>query len=301
MSDSTPSAPTLRDAATIILAREQNRQLEIYLLRRSTKSGFMGGLFVFPGGVVDAQDRGMSSWQDHIDLSPPRIEQELCDDRFDLESAVAFGVAAIRETLEEAGVMLASCHETDQMNYQHMAALRLENYLPEDWFRTAVQDRGWHLSFSNLGRWSHWITPERMKKRFDTRFFIAFMPENQTCVPDNLETKQGIWLAPRTALEQNLTAQTPLSPPTIVTLTQLSDFDSLSALKAHIRTRSWGSPIAPVLLPSDDGPVIIEPWDPEFAAPDQIRLKDLSKKVLEPGETFSRIWCDRGLWKPVNI
>lgn len=294
------SPPPLRDAATIILARGKNNGLEIYLLRRSSQSGFMGGLYVFPGGVVDAQDRGLDSWQDGIDLTTDQIEASLCDNRFNTESAVAFGVAAIRETLEEAGVLIASEQNKTPQDFEAMAAVRLENNRPDDWFKTRVLSENWTLMFSHLGRWSHWVTPKSMKKRFDTRFFIVLMPENQTCIPDDLETKHGIWLTPKKALEQNLSAKTPLSPPTVVTLTELSAFENLNALKKEMQTRTWGNPIAPVMLTTDSGPVIIEPWDPHFEQPEKIKLTGLQQKVLPPCASFSRIWCDQGIWKPVG-
>lgn len=292
--------PPLRDAATIILAREKNETLEIYLLKRSDQSGFMGGLYVFPGGVVDDQDRGAGTWLPHIDLTDTQLDASLCDSGFTMESAVAFGVAAIRETLEEAGVLIASKKQNTKKSFQEMAALRLQKGLSPDWFQSSIREGNWSLLFSHLGRWSHWITPKRMKKRFDTRFFIVLMPENQTCVPDDHETKEGIWAVPQTALEQNLSGNIPLSPPTVVTLTQLAVFKTLSELKKEMHRRSWGNPIAPVMLPSDDGPVIIEPWDRQFAAPDTIDLSDLPQKVLPPGAPFSRIWCDKGMWKPVK-
>ncbi len=300
MTNPIKSPPPLRDAATVILVREKNKELEVYLLKRSTKSGFMGGLYVFPGGVVDDQDRGYTDWQPCIDLSACQIEQQLCNDNFHIESASAFSVAAIRETLEEAGVLIASEKSKTKEAFDLMASRRLEKDLSQDWFKSAIEKKKWILSFSNLGPWSHWITPKRMKKRFDTRFFIAFMPENQICVPDNLETKHGIWLPPLTALKQNLTTKTPLSPPAVVTLTHLLKFNTLEKLKQEIQYRSWGEPIAPIMIPSDNGPVIIEPWDPEFESKKIIDLTNLADKVLDPGASFSRIWCDQGVWKPVR-
>jgi len=260
----------------------------------------MDGMYVFPGGTVDEQDRRLSDWQNSIDLSKSRIEQLLCNDTFNAEAALAFGVAAIRETLEEAGVFIASSKGKTLGDFEQMASLRMEKGLLKDWFKPRIQTENWILLLSSLGCWSHWISPKNMKKRFDTRFFISIMPDNQTCEPDNIETKHGIWLTPKDALEQNLTAQTPLSPPTVVTLTQLSKFSDLAELKKEIHTRSWGKPISPIMLPSDKGPFIIEPWDPEFHIPDRINFMDFDKKILEPGVYFSRIWCDNGIWKPVG-
>ncbi len=292
--------PPLRDAATVVLVQEANSRLEIYLLKRSTKSGFMGGLYVFPGGHVDEQDKGLENWKPYIDFSADQIEKNLSDQNFPIEKALSFSIASIRETLEEAGVFIASKINQTQNDYDDFAKLRLNRDLSPSWFKDKIIEDNWTLSLSNLGKWSHWITPELMKKRFDTRFFVAFMPENQACVPDNMETEHGIWLTPQKALEQNLKGVIPLSPPTIVTLTQLSEFKTLEAFKAEMKTHTWKDPIAPRLVPSRKGPVILEPWDDECNTDKTIDMSDIEKKVLPPGSAFSRIWCDKGLWKPVR-
>ncbi len=291
----------MRQASTVILVREKNDALEVYLLRRSTKSGFMGGLYVFPGGVVDPDDNGIDDWIPHIDLDYRQMENQVGGSNISNEDALGFGIAAIRETLEESGVLIASVKNKIQKNIDDIAAYRLNENLPKSWFKTKIMDENWTLSFSSLGRWSHWITPKLMKKRFDTRFFIVLMPENQTCVPDNMETKHGIWFTPKDALEQNLETKIPLSPPTVVTLTQLSDFKNLRELKLEIKNRSWGEPISPRLVPSPAGPVIIEPWDSMWDSNCEIDTLNLQDKVLPPGSKFSRIWCDKGVWKPVGL
>ena len=293
--------PPLRDAATIILVREKNDQLETYLLRRSTQSGFMGGLFVFPGGTVDEQDRDIDFWQSHIDLSLAEIENRLCTPHFKIKDAIAFSTAAIRETLEEAGVLIASANDKSNTDFQAMADRRLEKDLDKHWFKNSIHSSNWTLLFSSLGGWSHWITPEKMKKRFDTRFFIVVMPENQTCAPDNLETSQGIWITPINALEKNLTEEVPLSPPAVVTLTHLLKYPTMADLEAEMVSHSWGDPIAPVLYPTDNGPVIVEPWDPQFGSKDKLDFTGLDQKVLPASTPFSRIWCDKGIWKPVDL
>jgi len=292
--------PPLNEAATVILARETNRLLEIYLLKRSTKSGFMGGLYVFPGGHVDEQDQGLDDWMPFIDLSSEMIESHLGGHNFSIDAALRFGIASIRETLEEAGVLLASGEDKTQTDVNAFASFRLKRDLDPSWFKRKISEADWKLSLSSLGKWSHWITPKLMKKRFDTRFFVAFMPENQTCVPDNMETKHGIWLTPQKALEQNLTGEVPLSPPTLVTLTQMLKFKTCDDLKAEMETHAWGAPIAPRLAPSPFGPVILEPWDEACGTDSEIDMTNIESKVLPPGSDFSRIWCDKGLWKPVS-
>ncbi|MDM8544787.1 NUDIX hydrolase [Desulfococcaceae bacterium HSG9] len=291
----------LRKAATIILVREKNNTLEVYLLKRSAKSSFMGGLYVFPGGVVEQEDFGIESWIPHIDLSRDMIEKQLGGDTLSADDILGFSIAAIRETLEEAGVLIASANGRPTQDSDRIARYRLKKDLPNDWFRVKIAQEHQTLSLSELGRWSHWITPELMKKRFDTRFFIVFMPEGQICVPDNLETENGIWLPPLAALEQNLKTEIPLSPPTLATLTQLLKFNKSNQLKQEIRNRSWGMPIAPRLAPTSNGPVILEPWDPDWDSDKKIDTSDFLNKVLPAGSRFSRIWCDKGIWKPISV
>jgi len=301
MTDQKKSPPPLRQASTVILLRERNKALEVYLLRRSTKSGFMGGLYVFPGGVADSEDFGFDAWAPHIDMEQDQIVKQLGGETFPMVDVIGFSIAAIRETLEEAGVFIASGIGKTKRDVKDICSFRLNRNLPKSWFRTKIMQEDWTLSFSSLGRWSHWITPKLMKKRFDTRFFIVFMPKDQTCVPDNMETKHGIWLTPQAALEQNLEKKVPLSPPTLVTLTQLMKFHNFQQLKSEMQIRPWGDPIAPRLVPSSNGPVIIEPWDPMYDTDEKIDMSNLSEKVLPACSNFSRIWCDKDVWKPVGI
>lgn len=264
------------------------------------KSGFMGGLYVFPGGTVDNADAGIDAWSPYVDLTPEQIEHQLGDSTLLKEDALGFGIAAIRETLEESGVLMASGVGKTPKDFEDICTCRLQKDLPKSWFKTRIMEEKWTLSLSSLGRWSHLITPKLMKKRYDTRFFIALMPENQTCVPDNMETQDGFWLTPQSALEKNLDKKIPLSPPTVLTLTQMLKFKTFDALEQEFKNRVWGAPIAPRLVPSTKGPVILQPWDPQYESDCTIETPGLSNKVLPPGAWFSRIWCDKGIWKPVS-
>ncbi len=290
----------LRNASTVILARKNQNGFEIYLLQRSIKSGFMGGLYVFPGGVADPDDFDTDFWTSRIDLSPEQIEQKLGGPSFSWEQALGFSIAAIRETLEESAVFLAQDTEKRRTELEEIRSFRLCPDLPRSWFKTWVAQKNWVLCPGHLKRWSHWITPESMKKRFDTRFFMAFMPPGQTCTTDNRETVNGIWISPSKALEQNLTSETPLSPPTIVTMTQLNRFDTFDELRSACTARTWAGPITPRLVRTHKGPVIIEPWDPMWDKESIIDAENLASRVLAPGSDFSKIWCDNGIWKPVR-
>ncbi len=260
----------------------------------------MGGYHVFPGGTLDPEDTGAKTWAPHIDLTPQQIAQQLGDKRLSNFEALDYGIAAIRETLEESGVLLATGKNKSSKEYESISRQRLEKGLPKTWFNEKVHNDKWILSFSLLFRWSHWITPEQMKSRYDTRFFVARMPADQTCLPDNHETQDGLWLTPQSALKQNLAEIIAISPPTLATLTQMSKFKTFEALMQALPDRVWGEPIMPRVVSAPDGPVILEPWDPFYDSKADIEIQDPSNKVLPPGKWFSRIWRDGHIWKPIG-
>lgn len=299
MTDKKIEEKPIRPASSVILVREHEEAFQVYLLKRSSKSGFMGGLYVFPGGVVDAEDRDVNVWEENIDLELDQVETKL-GNGMECEDICGFSVAGIRETLEEAGVFLAEEKGKSKEDFSHICRVRLKSNLTKSWFRDQVIEGNWTLAISSLHRWSHWITPKLMKKRFDTRFFMVEMPKGQECLPDNRETEQGMWLTPEQALTDNLSGQVPLSPPTVVTLTELMTFKTMQALRHEMETRQWGAPNAPRLVHTPNGPVLLEPWDPDRDTDADVDSSGYADKVLKPGVDFSRLWCDRGLWKPVK-
>lgn len=292
MQEASNTQKTIRQASTVILIRQVSDEYEVYLMKRNSKSGFMGGLYVFPGGVVDPLDRDVSFWNGYADVMI---------DKSDIEDAMGFSIAAIRETLEEAGIFLAKMDGKTPADLSHICEYRLKETLSAGWFREKVVSGNWILELSCLKKWSHWITPELMKKRFDTRFFMVRMPQNQECQADERETMHGIWLHPLKALELNLTGEIPLSPPTVVTLTQLLSHPSFQDLVTFIENKPWDPPIAPRMVLSPAGPVILEPWDPEFGSDADMDTSGFHRKLLAPGKPFSRIWCDNGIWRPVSL
>ena len=260
----------------------------------------MAGYHVFPGGTLDPEDTNVKTWTPYIDLSIDQVQQQLGDENFSNEEALGFGVAAIRETLEECGVLLATGKSRSSQDYERMAFQRLEKGLPKAWFQDRIITENWSLSFSHLYRWSHWITPEQMKTRYDTRFFVARMPPGQACTPDERETHHGLWLTPQSALEQNLDETIALSPPTLTTLTQLTKFETFAALFEKLPDQCWGEALTPHVLTTSDGPVILEPWDPLYGSDAAMNIQSPSKKVLAAGKWFSRIWRDGNIWKPIS-
>ena len=293
--------PNITEAATVILTREQAGRIQVYLLKRSAKSGFMAGNFVFPGGTIDAEDRDVDLFQAHSDLNMDGIEARFGGSLTGAR-ALAYCVAATRETLEEAGVFLACHGDNHHQKLEEACRLRLSTDHAKGWFARLVADTGWCLTLTSLWRWSHWVTPELMKRRFDTRFFIADMPADQNCQPDSRETVQGVWVSPQEGLDGNMDGTIPLSPPTLVTLHELLGYQRMGDLRTAFRHRQWGQAILPRLVPLTEGAVIVEPWDPQYDETEiHISRKALSASILPVGEPFSRIWYDGRLWRPVRV
>ena len=288
-------------ASTVILIREKDDDIEVYLLKRSKESGFMAGNYVFPGGTVDAEDRETDKWRDHMDMKMNAISARL-GGILPVEDVLAHAVAAVRETLEEAGVFLARKETQSEEDTERLRRLRTSTGLSSDWFLRLVVSEKWTLEFSRLARWAHWITPEGMPKRYDTRFFVAFMPPGQTCVPDDWETTHGLWIRPREGLEKNLNGEIPLSPPTLLTLHELLNYPSSEKLREALENRPWGEPRIPRVIPTPRGPVILQPWDPSYRDVHvEIPHEALRRKCLPPDASFSRIWRSEGIWRPVAV
>lgn len=300
-----PDPAPLPQAATLILVRQHGGELQTYLLRRSPSSGFMPGLFVFPGGRVDPADGDEAFWAGHSDLRPAALADRL-GRRQGACAALRAAVAAIRETYEEAGILLASGAEGGPAARIRADERRRQEGLPAGWLRYAVEEEGWTLSLSALWPWAHWITPVGMPRRFDTRFFVATVPEGQVGQPDLHETVEGLWIAPHQALRQNMGGKTPLSPPTLVTLHALLGYATLDQLRQELVNRDWGPPIFPRLIPLEKGrgAVILEPWDPMYGhAEEALRIdaENLAERLLPAGAPFSRLWNHEGVWRPVDL
>lgn len=296
-----PPPPPAR-AATLILVRQHAGELQAYLLRRSPSSGFMPGVFVFPGGLVDPADTDAAFWKDHLDMTLPAFGRRL-GPGLGASDALGYAVAAVRETFEEAGVLFASKKGDAAADAKRAGERRFEQRLRSGWLRRWVETGGWRLMLSALSPWAHWITPVGMPRRFDTRFFMAALPEGQDGRPDLRETTEGRWISPGEALRQNLDGRTPLSPPTLVSLHELQAYPSLSALREGLKNRRWGEAIFPMLVPlgKGRGAVILEPWDPMYGRNDvPLGAAELPQRVLPAGAPFSRLWNDGGIWKPVG-
>lgn len=293
-----PEPPAPRPSATVILLRREGGEPLVYLLRRNPHSGFMGGFYVFPGGTVEAQDRH-PDWYRHMDIHPRQFEERFGGNGSSNE-ILAYLVAAVRETLEEAGVLLGYKPEafgSDDADRTHR--LRCGEDFSREWFRKAISSEGWKLAASRIHRWARWVTPEQMQRRFDTRFFLTGLPEYLHCRPDGHETVHGIWLSPRQALAANSEGRTPLSPPTLMTMQEMLFYETFDSLLKAAEKRHWGDARMPRLVRLDGGErLILAPWDPAYHQRG-LDIEPGRATLLPPGTAFSRMLLKDGVWRPI--
>lgn len=235
-----PAAP--RDAATVVLVRDvPSSGIEVYLLRRVASMAFAAGMYVFPGGSVDPRDADVE-----LDWAGPRAADWTGRLSASEKLARALVCAAVRETFEESGVLLAGPSYTeiadvsdDSWEHDRLALLNRSLSLAELLCR-----RDMVLRADLLRPWAHWITPEFEPKRFDTRFFVAALPPGQ--VPRHVggEADRVVWSRPEAALAQQAVGALALLPPTAATLAELTEFDCVADVLAAGQFRAI-SPILP--------------------------------------------------------
>lgn len=229
-----PKAPiSPRPAATLALLRQEGEQLQVLLLKRSSLTRFIPGAYVFPGGRVDRVDgseeildhlagpeKRYASQRTHDSGQPPGSELKL--------PARASLIAALRETLEEAGILFAEGGPRSfPMEGGHPGSrLRRDLHEQERPFHSVLASMKVKLDARHLAYIGHWMTPVQERYRYDTRFFGAEVPAGCPAFPDGKEMVEAIWLSPREALERNQKGTLPMVFPTILTLEALSAFSS---------------------------------------------------------------------------
>ncbi len=298
-------AVTPRNAATVILLRDRKLEgFETFLLKRHEKSSFMGGNFVYPGGRVDRDDGSLEtcSFSKGVTLGEA---QKILGGTISQEESLAHWIAGIRELFEEAGVLLAYDQEGNLFQIKNRG--EQEKFLH---YRQSLQKGGLTVceiaqkenlffALDQLHYYAHWITPEARSERFDTRFFLARYPSGQEASHDQKETTAGAWITPQKALEENLKEEVALSPPTLKTLEDLSRFKTIEEIFASLRNREI-KPILPVLTKISSGPLILFPWDPEYAlfqkgeTPSSVNHGRLSQS----GDNTTRVILKDGIWLP---
>ncbi len=217
---------------------------EVYLTRRASRSRFMPDAYVFPGGAVDTADRE--------DARVLLAEKATRDDSID---ALTLRIAAIRETFEEAGILLA-CDAAGAVSPSPdaLATLRGEA-MGGAGFGALLASRALRPDVAALAYYSNWVTPANEPIRFDAHFFVARAPAGQIAFADSVEVHDGVWLAPTAALAASARGELTIRFPTRKHLERLARYDDVEAILAHARARSI-VPVQPV--ERDDGTLVFD-------------------------------------------
>ena len=220
----TPVEP--RPASTVILLRDTSTGPEVYLLRRQQTMAFAAGMTVFPGGRVDETDSSIAdSWSGP---SPSWFGERLgCS----AETAAAYVAAAVRETFEESGVLLAGPSTESVVEDTTGADWEADRVALEDrslGFADFLHRRGLLLRADLLGVWAHWITPEFEPRRYDTRFFVAALPAGQVTRDVTSESDQVAWLPPAAAVRAVEAGEMAMLPPTYLCCRDLIPYGAVA-------------------------------------------------------------------------
>ncbi len=202
-----------RPAATVLLLRDGAGGVEVLMTRRSPTASFAPGAYVFPGGGIDAADA-----QAH-DIAARRATQD--------DARLTQAIAAIRESFEELGVLIARHRDGRPAGASDIAGV--DRRAP---FAAQCRERGLVLAADEVFVLAHWITDRDLPRRFDVPFLVARMPEGQSPVADEAEQFEPVWVRPADALARHKAGQFFMIFPTIRTLERLEKFGSVDDVLA---------------------------------------------------------------------
>ncbi len=228
---------TAMPSATVTIVRDAPGGIEVLMMRRNLKSGFVPGMYVFPGGGLDDADLSFKN-------------NNLCNCLDDAVASATLGVAtgglaywaaAIREAFEESGLLLArnSAGKIITLDEARTAARfdehrRQLNAGTVD-FPALLQAEGLQLAADQLTYFAHWITPVSAPRRYDTRFFMAEAPAGQQPFQDERETIAAEWVSPGAALSRHQRGEFEMRTPTVRTLETFSDFQNVTNLRSGLK------------------------------------------------------------------
>jgi len=219
----------IRQASTLLPLRDTPDGLEVLMIRRSAEL-FGGGWWVFPGGALD-----------EVDASP--LAARLI--KGSSEADLPWVSAAVRETAEEVSLFLTNT-PADPSRFGSLSGVALY---------TELVEAGFTVDASRIGYLSNWVTPEKVKKRFDTRFFVAAVKSEAELTPDSNEVDALMWIKPADMLSRPRDEYAIVFP-TIKHLELLAGFDSVDQVLAFAAGRDV-TPVQPVMSKGPNGEVIL--------------------------------------------
>jgi 8-oxo-dGTP pyrophosphatase MutT (NUDIX family) len=241
--------------------------LEVLMVRRNLRSDFVGGAYVFPGGAVDPLDGGAEA-------------EACCTGRTDAEASallgfpsggLAYWVAVVRETFEEAGLLLArrvggpALLAGDPAEEARFAAERVAVNAGTRRFLDLCRAEQLLLTVGDIHYFAHWVTPRGAPRRYDTRFFVAAAPPGQIAAHDAGETIAEVWISPDDALARHRAGEIEIIFPTIRNLQAIGRFATSAALLGAAERASSAVPaIEPRVVPDGNGMRIVLPGDPAY-------------------------------------
>ncbi|MGP3999617.1 NUDIX hydrolase [Streptomyces sp. 8N706] len=249
-----------RRAATVLLLRDSEAGPSVHMLRRRASMAFAGGAYAYPGGSVDPRDERPVGW---AGPSPAEWAARLGTDE---ASARAVVCAAVRETFEEAGVLLAGpsaetiVADTTGEGWETDRAALVARDLS---FGDFLALRGLVLRSDLLGGWARWITPEFESRRYDTWFFVAVLPKGQRTRNASTEADRALWIRPQEAAAGYDRGELLMMPPTIAALRELERYGSAGEALAASTERD----LTPVLARAElrEGEIVLSwPGHDEF-------------------------------------
>jgi 8-oxo-dGTP pyrophosphatase MutT (NUDIX family) len=257
--DLEPAEPIVPlDSSTVIVVRDDRGPLEVFMLERHIQSDFAGGAYVFPGGKLDPADGdpGLAGIVDGWEALAARMSE-------DAELTRALAVCAIRETFEEAGVLLARHEDGTPVRLEDPAwnERRISLANGDIDATTLAKETGIRYAADLLRFWQRWITPVFAPKRYDTRFFVAVMPEGQTPLHDDVETTASTWVRPADAIARGRSGELMIIFPTRKTLESFDGLETTASVFDAAIGRSTDAVLPRFVVEDGEGRVYL-PGDP---------------------------------------
>jgi 8-oxo-dGTP pyrophosphatase MutT (NUDIX family) len=274
-------------ASTVLLLRNGVSGPEVFMVRRHDRVAFMAGAHVFPGGRIDAADRGCAheGWCDGLEYAAAQLPELPAID------AIAHHVGAIRELFEEAGILLARDESGRFLSLAGADALarfteyRQDIHTARRALRDVIAREHLRLALDALVLWGHWVTPPSETRRFDARFFVTAAPPNQTPAHEDTETTDSGWSTPSDALARARAGEIMLPPPTWTTLAELEPLPSVTAALEWAGQRRVIRR-EPALIEEAGRTILLLPGDPRHP-----------QKVADPPAVTRFVLVD-GRWHP---